>query len=98
MSWPIERLRAVCGTPKRDGRTNRAAGVVQTPLGPVPVALSTYCTSNVDRVQIGSAVNLTPEQADHLLTLLRAVPPYPPPAGRTEPSEPVAFEVGGESG
>lgn len=67
-----------------------------TAVGELPVAL--HGAKNVSRVtvHVGPIPNLTPEQADRLLTLLRAVPPYPKPAGRTVPGEPVAWEVGGE--
>lgn len=97
MGWPVERIVAVCGPVTTAGRgITREEGRVMTAVGEVPVAVHRARNTNRVTVHVGPIPNLTPEQADRLLTLLRAVPPYPKPAGRTVPGEPVAWEVGGE--
>lgn len=97
MAWPIERLKAAC-QPIQDtpgGRIKRLVGHLRTPLGRIDVSVHKP-DSLRPTVHVGAVASLTVEQADRLLTLIRAVEPYPRPAGRTEPGEPVSYEIGGE--
>lgn len=104
MGWDKERVmklarpedkRACGGRP-----VHRHLAEVQGVHGAVPVVVAEHRLDGghvVQRLSVGPVPDLTWEQACRVLDLIRAVPPYPKPVGRTRPGEPVAFEVGGES-